>query len=98
MIYSILKRIQLPPDPVDCPAEMYELITGYVNDAVCQLVQNGVNAQIDSEDLLIVSAVECYVKSQINYDNKAEWYEKQWEKRKLRLMLDPDYTGGASDA
>lgn len=98
MIYSILKRIQLPPDPVDCPPEMYELIDGYVNDAVYLLIQNGVNAQVDSDDLLIVSAVECYVKSQINYDNKAEWYEKQWEKRKLRLMLDTDYTGGVQNA
>ena len=94
MLNEILRRIQrLPLAEGESPAEnsFERTIFDYVQDAVSLLVQENVEADDSTNDPLIVSAVECYVKTQINYDGRAEWYDQQWEKRKTRLMLDSDY-------
>lgn len=94
MLNEILRRIQrLPTSEDDVPPEtpFERLVFGYIEDAVSLLVRENVDADSSSIDPLIVSAVECYVKMQINYDGRAEWYEKQWKDRRDRLMLDDDY-------
>lgn len=95
MLNEILRRIQrfrIPEDETPAEDSFERVIYDYIEDAVSLLIQENVEADSSSKDPLIVSAVECYVKMQINYDGRAEWHEKQWEKRKSRLMLDDDYT------
>ena len=94
MLNEILRRIQrLPVAEDEIPAEnsFERIIFDYIEDAVSLLVQESVDADPAAKDPLIISAVECYVKMQINYDGRGEWYEKQWKDRKGRLMLDDDY-------
>lgn len=81
----------MPEDEIPDDDSFERVIYDYIEDAVSLLIQENVEADSSSNDPLIVSAVECYVKMQINYDGRAEWYSKQWEDRKVRLMLDDDY-------
>lgn len=94
MLNEILRRIQrfrVPEDEIPDDDSFERVIYDYIEDAVSHLIQENVEADSSSKDPLIVSAVECYVKMQINYDGRAEWHSKQWEDRKVRLMLDDDY-------
>lgn len=94
MLNDILRRIQrsrVPEDAIPDDDSFERVVYDYIEDAVSLLVQDNVEADSSSNNPLIIAAVECYVKMQIDYDGKAEWYERQWEKRKTRLMLDDDY-------
>lgn len=95
MLNEILRRIQhfrTSEDEIPAEDSFERVIFDYIEDAVSLLVQDNVEADSSSNNPLIIAAVECYVKMQIDYDGKAEWYERQWDKRKTRLMLDSDYS------